>query len=70
MGRAVNVVMGMNKIFLGLERYNISADKLKAFAVANKLVMQQSREPILSQVRAHIPAYLYVSKLLRCHLCI
>ena len=51
------VVMGMNKIFLGLERYNISTVSLKAFAVANKLVMEQSREAILTQVRTFLSVH-------------
>lgn len=38
--------MGMNKIFLGLERYNISA--LTLWAAANELVMRQSIDEVLS----------------------
>lgn len=38
------VIMGMNKIYIGLERYNISS--LQAYAVANPLVVQQSVEQI------------------------
>eukprot|EP01052_Picozoa_sp_SAG31_P045585 SAG31_NODE_8382_length_1463_cov_1.064516_1_plen_93_part_00 len=38
----------MNKIFLGLERYNIT--KLNFFGVANPLVLQQSVQQIVNQL--------------------
>lgn len=43
------VVMGMNKIYLGLERFNLSRH-LNVYAVANPLVMQQSVEQIVAQL--------------------
>eukprot|EP01043_Picozoa_sp_COSAG02_P037142 COSAG02_NODE_2766_length_8067_cov_6.245733_9_plen_1097_part_00 len=43
------VVMGMNKIYLGLERFNLSR-YLNVYAVANPLVMQQSVEQIVAQL--------------------
>ena len=41
------VIMGMNKIFLGLERYNLTSSLL-VWAAANELVMRQSVEEVMT----------------------
>lgn len=43
------VVMGMNKIYLGLERFNLTRH-MNVYAVANPLVMQQSVQQIVAQL--------------------
>ena len=55
-----NVIMGMNKIFLGLERYNIT--KMTHYGACNPLVAEQSVGQVVSQLPESTAKFLTASR--------